>query len=81
MNSPAQPDELALAQLRADFPGHRIWRSTRCDGRLGDWIATLHDPYAGVDPTVVRATADSLRKELEAQGELARQRATGGRMR
>lgn len=78
MSSPAGPDELALARLRADFPGHRIWRSTRYDGRLGDWVATLHDPYAGVDPTVVCGTAGTLREELEGQRERARHRATGG---
>lgn len=64
MDTPVNPADQTLAQLRIDFPGHRIWRSTRHDGCLGDWVATLHDPAAGVDPTVVRANADELRTAL-----------------
>lgn len=60
----SEADDQALAALRADFPGHRIWRSTRVDGRLGDWVATLHEPAAGIDPTVIRATPEELRAAL-----------------
>jgi hypothetical protein len=54
----SETDELVL--LRTDFPGHRIWRSVRHDGRLGDWVATLRDSEAGVDPTVIRDNAEDL---------------------
>jgi hypothetical protein len=64
MDTPVNPADQALARLREDFPGHRIWRSTRHDGMLGDWVATLHDPRAGVDPTVVCNTAEELRRAL-----------------
>jgi hypothetical protein len=64
MDTPGNPDDQALALLREDFQGHRIWRATRYDGRLGDWVATLHNPKAGVDPTVVRNTAEELRRAL-----------------
>lgn len=64
MNTPVNPADQALARLREDFQGHRIWRATRYDGKLGDWVATLHDPKAGVDPTVVRNTAQELREAL-----------------
>ena len=64
MDMPVNPTDQALARLREDFQGHRIWRSTRYDGKLGDWVATLHDPKAGVDPTVVRNTAQELREAL-----------------
>ncbi|MFD0684740.1 hypothetical protein [Actinomadura fibrosa] len=67
MSTPFDPADRALAELRADFPSHRIWRSTRRDGRLGDWVATLHDPTAGVDPTVVRGSADDLRTALQVE--------------
>lgn len=52
MDTPVNPADQALAQLRQDFQGHRIWRATRYDGKLGDWVATLHDPKAGVEPTI-----------------------------
>ena len=64
MDTPVNPDDQALARLREDFQGHRIWRAIRYDGKLGDWVATLHDPKAGVDPTVVRNTAEELRRAL-----------------
>ncbi|GAA1879958.1 hypothetical protein GCM10009736_54890 [Actinomadura bangladeshensis] len=64
MDTPVNPADQALARLREDFQGHRIWRATRYDGKLGDWVATLHDPKAGVDPTVVRNTAEELRRAL-----------------
>ncbi|MFG2089650.1 hypothetical protein [Spirillospora sp. NPDC048824] len=65
----------ALAALRRDFTGHRIWRATRWDGRLGDWVASLHDPHAGVDPTVIRSSPAALREALvseAARAEVAR---------
>jgi hypothetical protein len=64
MNEQAANDDQMLSQLRADFTGHRIWRSVRWDGLLGGWVATLHDPAAGVDPTVFRDTAADLREAL-----------------
>ncbi|MBW8483461.1 hypothetical protein [Actinomadura parmotrematis] len=73
-NLPARLDDLALAALRLDFPGHRIWRSVRYDGRLGDWVATLHDPAAGVDPTVIRTSAEALRAELRIERDRAARR-------
>ncbi|MBW8482139.1 hypothetical protein [Actinomadura parmotrematis] len=60
----AHPDDQALMRLRAEFTGHRIWRSVRSDGLLGDWCATLHDPAAGVEPTVIRDDAAALRAAL-----------------
>lgn len=65
----------ALAKLRHDFTGHRIWRAVRWDGRLGDWVATLHDPHAGMDPTVIRSSPAALREALvneAARAEVAR---------
>ncbi|RFS82868.1 hypothetical protein D0T12_25990 [Actinomadura spongiicola] len=53
-----------LAALRRDFTGHRIWRGVKRDGRLGDWVASLHDPSAGVDPTVIRSSPAELREAL-----------------
>jgi hypothetical protein len=64
MDKPVNTADQALVRLREDFQGHRIWRATRHDGKLGDWVATLHDPKAGVEPTVVRNTAEELRKAL-----------------
>jgi hypothetical protein len=64
MDTPVNTADQALARLREDFKGHRIWRATCYDGKLGDWVATLHDPKAGVDPTVVRNTAEELRRAL-----------------
>ncbi|MEU8804778.1 hypothetical protein [Spirillospora sp. NPDC048819] len=65
----------ALADLRRDFTGHRIWRAVKWDGRLGDWVASLHDPSAGVDPTVIRSSPAALREALvneAARAEVAR---------
>lgn len=73
MNTSVNPDDQALALLRRDFQGHRIWRATRHDGKLGDWVATLHDPKAGVEPTIVRNSAGELRMALAVE----RSRATG----
>ena len=69
--TPVDDEILALVRLRVDFPGHRIWRSVRRDGRPGDWVATLRDPAAGVDPTVISRNAESLRRLLEEQRALA----------
>ncbi|WUH96829.1 hypothetical protein OHR68_25090 [Spirillospora sp. NBC_00431] len=60
---PHAADE-ALAELRRDFTGHRIWRGVKQNGRLGDWVASLHDPSAGVDLTVIRSSAAGLREAL-----------------
>ncbi|GAA2131615.1 hypothetical protein GCM10009727_24130 [Actinomadura napierensis] len=67
MDTPVDPADQALARLRADYQGHRIWRATRHDGLLGDWVATLHDPRAGLYPTVVRSSAEELRKALDTE--------------
>lgn len=71
MQTRAHNDDPALHQLRDEFTGHRIWRSRRWDGRPGDWVATLHDPAAGVDATVIRSDSGALREALV----LERQRA------
>jgi hypothetical protein len=72
MDTQATSDDQALALLRADYPGHRIWRSVRHDGLPGDWVATLHDPAAGIDPTVICSDAADLRAALDAEGVRAR---------
>jgi hypothetical protein len=71
-------DEQLLLRLRTDFSGHRIWRGVRYDGQFGDWVATLHDPAAGVDPTVICSDADTLRKALAREAERAKQRNRSG---
>ncbi|WP_433329093.1 hypothetical protein [Spirillospora sp. CA-294931] len=63
-----------LEALREEFPGHRVWRSMRGD-IPGEWCATLHDPNAGVDPTLMEPTANDLRERLLAEGERAKGRA------
>ncbi|MGI5203263.1 hypothetical protein ACQEU6_17010 [Spirillospora sp. CA-108201] len=68
----AEAAEKALADLRRDFTGYRIWRATRWDGRLGDWVASLHDPRAGVDPTVIASNPAALREALVYEGERAK---------
>jgi hypothetical protein len=60
-----------LHDLRKEFTGHRIWRSIRWDGRLGDWVASLHDPSAGVDPTVICSDAGTLREALRREAQRA----------
>ncbi|GAA2106985.1 hypothetical protein [Actinomadura alba] len=67
MDTRTPPEDHALARLRADHPGHRIWRSVRSDGLLGDWVATLHDPAAGVDATVICDGPEELREALAVQ--------------
>jgi len=64
-NTRVNTDHQALIELRTDFPGHRIFRGTRRDGRYGSWVATLHDPSCGVDPTVIADTAEDLRRMLK----------------
>lgn len=72
MNTQAQVDEQELGRLRAEFGGWRIWRAVQRDGRLGEWVASLHDPRAGVEPTLMFPTAAQLRDALLQQAEKAR---------
>lgn len=72
MDAQLQVDEWELGRLRADFGGWRIWRAVKQDGRLGEWVASLHDPKAGVEPTLMFPTAPLLRKALLQQAEKAR---------
>ena len=71
METRAQTDDPVLRRLREEFTGHRIWRARRWDGGPGDWVATLHDPSAGVDPTVIRPDSKSLRDALIEEAERA----------
>ncbi|MFG2087105.1 hypothetical protein [Spirillospora sp. NPDC048824] len=71
MNAQDAIDDRELARLRQDFMGHRIWRAVRWDGRLGDWVASLHDPAAGIYPTVICSDAAALRDALRAEAERA----------
>ncbi|MEU8800681.1 hypothetical protein [Spirillospora sp. NPDC048819] len=71
MNAQEAINDHELARLRQEFTGHRIWRAVRWDGRLGDWVASLHDPAAGIYPTVICSDADSLRDALRAEVERA----------
>lgn len=64
---PAHDDDGERVRLQADFPAYRIWRAIRRDGVPGDWMATLRDPSAGVDPTVMASSADELREALIAE--------------
>ncbi|MFI0409940.1 hypothetical protein [Actinomadura sp. 3N508] len=41
------------------------------DGLLGEWVATLHDPAAGVDSTVMCPTPETLRAALVEEAERA----------
>ncbi|MEU5879560.1 hypothetical protein [Spirillospora sp. NPDC047279] len=76
---PTNPDAQALHRLRADFPAYRVWRAQRYDGLPGDWVATLHDESAGIDPTVIRDNAITLREALLDERERAAQHRNGGR--
>ena len=67
MDTKTSLEDRDLAQLRHDFTGHRIWRAVRWDGRPGDWVASLHDPAAGVDPTVICSSAEELRAALRSE--------------
>ncbi|MEU5877899.1 hypothetical protein [Spirillospora sp. NPDC047279] len=69
MDTHTTPDDQALARLRSDYPAYRIWRSVRYDGLPGDWVATLHDDSAGIDPTVIRDNAAELRQALDTERE------------
>ncbi|MFG2248917.1 hypothetical protein [Spirillospora sp. NPDC048823] len=71
MNAQDAIDDRELARLRQDFMGHRIWRAVRWDGRLGDWVASLHDPAAGIYPTVICSDAAALRDALRGEAERA----------
>lgn len=64
-------EDIALSELRTDFPGWRIWRAVKRDGRLGEWVATRHDPGAGVSATVMEPTAALLRAALIEEREQA----------
>ncbi|TYK43243.1 hypothetical protein [Actinomadura decatromicini] len=74
MDAQARRDERELGRLRADFGGWRIWRAVRRDGGLGEWVASLHDPTVGVEPTLMLPSAPLLRKALIRQAEKARVR-------
>jgi hypothetical protein len=78
MGKPAYSDEQALAQLRTEFAGYRIFRAMRWDGKPGDWVAALRDPSAGVDLTVIRSSPDTLRAALLAEREAAADRLRAG---
>ncbi|WP_433326926.1 hypothetical protein [Spirillospora sp. CA-294931] len=73
MPAPATSNPDPLEALREEFPGHRVWRSMRGDVP-GEWCATLHDPKAGVDPTLMEPTAAELRERLLAERERAKAR-------
>lgn len=67
-------DEWELGRLRDDFGGWRIWRAVKRDGRPGEWVASLHDPQVGVEPTLMFPSALLLRKALLRQAEKAQVR-------
>ncbi|MDL4815309.1 hypothetical protein [Actinomadura opuntiae] len=71
MQTHAPREDAVLRQLQEEFTGHRIWRSRRWDGQAGDWVATLLDRAAGVDPTVIRSDAEALRTALVEERERA----------
>ncbi|GAA4227837.1 hypothetical protein GCM10022254_16490 [Actinomadura meridiana] len=76
MDTPVNPADQALSRLREEFQGHRIWRATRHDGKLGDWVATLHDPRAGVEATLIRNSAEELHKALTVEHKRATHHST-----
>ncbi|TMQ92546.1 hypothetical protein ETD83_27035 [Actinomadura soli] len=45
--------------------------AVRSDGLLGEWVATLHDPAAGVDSTLMYPTPETLRAALVQEAERA----------
>jgi hypothetical protein len=75
----ACPDDQALIRLRKDYPGHRIWRSRRWDGAPGEYVATLIDPSAGVDATVMRPDPIELRRALDVEAGRATAKRQQGR--
>lgn len=70
----AHPDDQVLARLRADFQGWSIWRAVKQDGRLGEWMATLGDPRAGVTPTLMWPSAQQLRDALVEERRMAEEK-------
>ena len=74
MDTRVRDDERELGRLRDDFRGWRIWRAVKRDGRLGEWVASLHDPNVGVEPTLMFPTAPLLREALVQQAQRARVR-------
>lgn len=74
METTHESDDQALSRLRHDFQGWRIWRAVKYDGRLGEWVATLSDPAAGVTPTVMLPTAQQLRNALIEERSLAEEK-------
>ncbi|GAA0597357.1 hypothetical protein [Actinomadura livida] len=71
MNAKYDLEDQEIDRLRNEFTGHRIWRAVRWDGRLGDWVASLHDPASGVDPTVICSSPEELRAALRREAERA----------
>jgi hypothetical protein len=71
METRSLQDDPVLSRMQEEFPGHRIWRARRWDGRAGDWVATLLDPAAGVDLTVIRSDAEALRSALVSERQRA----------
>jgi hypothetical protein len=70
MTTHVAADQL-LEELRAEYAGQwRIWRSQR-DGVPVSWCASIRDPAAGIDPTVICTTAESLRAALADQAKKA----------
>jgi len=65
-SAPAKADPEAAA-LEADFTGWHVWRATDRFGQPGDFVATRHDPAAGVDPTVMAGSAAEMRAALTEQ--------------
>lgn len=74
MSTRAHTEDELLQRLRAEFGGWRVWRSVKQDGRLGEWVATLHDPGVGVEPTLMFPTAEELREALVQQANMAGRR-------
>lgn len=74
MEATHESDDQVLSRLRAEFAGWRIWRSVRSDGRLGEWVATRHDPRVGVTPTVMWPSAAQLREALVEERRLAEEK-------
>jgi hypothetical protein len=60
-------DDDEPAAIEAEFEGWHVWRATNRFGDPGDYVATLRDPSAGVDPTVMADTAERLRASLAEQ--------------
>ncbi|WP_141580487.1 hypothetical protein [Actinomadura sp. WMMA1423] len=78
MEARAEVEEPALRRLREEFTGHRIWRARRSDGLPTLWVATLRDPGAGVDRTVICSDARALRAALVDERQRAGAQIAGG---